>query len=60
MNAEQLWETTMDPASRLLLRVEVDDAVQASDIFDVLMGNNVDPRRKFIETHAKDVKNLDV
>jgi DNA gyrase subunit B len=60
MNAEQLWETTMDPASRLLLRVEVDDAVQASHIFDVLMGNNVDPRRKFIETHAKDVKNLDV
>jgi DNA gyrase subunit B len=60
MNAEQLWETTMDPASRLLLRVEVDDAVQASDIFDVLMGNNVDPRRRFIETHAKDVKNLDV
>jgi DNA gyrase subunit B len=60
MNAEQLWETTMDPASRLLLRVEVDDAVLASDIFDVLMGNNVDPRRKFIETHAKDVKNLDV
>jgi DNA gyrase subunit B len=60
MNAEQLWETTMDPENRLLLRVEVDDAVKASDIFDVLMGNNVDPRRKFIETHARDVKNLDV
>jgi DNA gyrase subunit B len=60
MDYKELWETTMDPASRLLLRVEVDDAVQASDIFDVLMGNNVDPRRRFIETHAKDVKNLDV
>ncbi|MGI8968586.1 MAG: DNA topoisomerase (ATP-hydrolyzing) subunit B [Chloroflexota bacterium] len=60
MNAEQLWETTMDPANRTLLRVEVDDAVRASDIFDVLMGNNVAPRKKFIETHAKDVKNLDV
>jgi DNA gyrase subunit B len=60
MNADQLWETTMDPANRLLLRVDVQDAVRASDIFDVLMGNNVAPRKKFIETHAKDVKNLDV
>ncbi|MDQ2740717.1 MAG: toprim domain-containing protein, partial [Chloroflexota bacterium] len=60
MNAEQLWETTMDPANRLLLRVEVEDAVRSSEIFDVLMGNNVAPRKKFIETHAKDVKNLDV
>jgi DNA gyrase subunit B len=60
MNAEQLWETTMDPANRVLLRVDVQDAVSASDIFDVLMGNNVAPRKKFIETHAKDVKNLDV
>jgi DNA gyrase subunit B len=60
MNAEQLWETTMDPAVRILLRVDVDDAVRASEIFDVLMGNNVAPRKKFIETHAKDVKNLDV
>jgi DNA gyrase subunit B len=60
MNAEQLWETTMDPANRILLRVSVDDAVRASEIFDVLMGNNVAPRKKFIETHAKDVKNLDV
>ncbi len=60
MNAEQLWETTMDPAHRLLLRVEVEDAVRSSEIFDVLMGNNVAPRKKFIETHAKDVKNLDV
>jgi DNA gyrase subunit B len=45
MNAEQLWETTMDPAHRLLLRVEVEDAVRSSEIFDVLMGNNVAPRR---------------
>jgi DNA gyrase subunit B len=60
MNADQLWDTTMDPANRLLLRVDVQDAVRASDIFDVLMGNNVAPRKKFIETHAKDVKNLDV
>jgi DNA gyrase subunit B len=60
MNPDQLWETTMDPANRLLLRVNIDDAVRASEIFDVLMGNNVAPRKKFIETHAKDVKNLDV
>jgi DNA gyrase subunit B len=60
MNAEQLWETTMDPKNRVLLRVDVEDAVRASEIFDILMGNNVAPRKKFIETHAKDVKNLDV
>lgn len=60
MNPEQLWETTMDPSNRLLLRVDIEDAVHASEIFDVLMGNNVAPRKKFIETHAKDVKNLDV
>jgi DNA gyrase subunit B len=50
----------MDPQNRLLLRVNIDDAVRASEIFDVLMGNNVAPRKKFIETHAKDVKNLDI
>jgi DNA gyrase subunit B len=50
----------MDPQNRLLLRVNIEDAVHASDIFDVLMGNNVAPRKKFIETHAKDVKNLDI
>lgn len=60
MNAEQLWETTMDPRNRVLLRVAIEDAVRANEIFDILMGNNVAPRRKFIETHAKDVKNLDV
>ncbi len=60
MNSDLLWETTMDPANRVLLRVDVPDALQASDTFDILMGKNVDPRRKFIETHAKEVKNLDV
>jgi len=60
MNAEQLWETTMDPSNRVLLRVGIEDAVRANDIFDVLMGNNVAPRKKFIETHARDVKNLDI
>lgn len=60
MNPDQLWETTMDPSNRLLLRVDVEDGVRASEIFDVLMGNNVAPRKKFIETHAKDVKNLDI
>jgi DNA gyrase subunit B len=60
MSADLLWETTMDPANRVLLKVNITDGVQASDTFDVLMGKNVDPRRKFIETHAKDVKNLDV
>ncbi len=60
MNSDLLWETTMDPANRVLLKVNVSDAVKASDTFDVLMGKNVDPRRKFIETHAKEVKNLDI
>src|SRR5579884_784135 len=60
MNPDQLWETTMDPHNRLLLRVNIEDAVRASEIFDVLMGSNVAPRKKFIETHAKDVTNLDV
>ena len=60
MNPDQLWETTMNPANRVLLRVDIEDAVRASEIFDILMGNNVAPRKKFIETHAKDVKNLDI
>ena len=60
MNPEQLWETTMNPANRMLSRVEVDDAVEADKIFDVLMGNDVDPRKHFIQTHAKTVRNLDV
>ncbi len=60
MNPEQLWETTMDPARRVLKRVTVDDAQKADAIFDVLMGSEVEPRKKFIQTHAKTVKNLDI
>ena len=60
MNPEQLWETTMNPANRMLLRVEIEDAVEADKIFDVLMGNEVDPRKRFIQTHASTVRNLDV
>jgi DNA gyrase subunit B len=60
MNAEELWDTTMDPARRILLRVAVDDAVRADDIFDRLMGADVEPRKRFIQTHAKSVRNLDI
>lgn len=60
MNPEQLWETTMDPKNRVLLKVEVDDAEKASQIFETLMGDEVAPRKRFIQTHAKAVKNLDI
>ena len=60
MNPEQLWDTTMNPATRTLLRVDMDDAANADEIFDMLMGDQVPPRKKFIQTHAKYVRNLDV
>ncbi len=60
MNPEQLWETTMTPENRVLLQVTIDDAEVASDSFTLFMGDEVEPRRNYIETHAKDVKHLDV
>jgi DNA gyrase subunit B len=60
MNPEQLWDTTMDPSIRTLLLVTVDDAAEADRTFDMLMGSAVPPRRRFIQTHARDVKNLDI
>jgi DNA gyrase subunit B len=60
MDAEQLWETTMDPTRRTLLQVRLDDVISANDLFATLMGDDVEPRREFIEKHALEVKNLDV
>jgi DNA gyrase subunit B len=60
MNPEQLWETTMDPGNRTLLLVTIDDAAEADRTFDMLMGSAVPPRRRFIQTHAREVRNLDI
>lgn len=60
MNAQQLWETTMDPADRTLLQVTIEDVVSADRTFDMLMGSEVPPRRRFITTHASEVRNLDI
>jgi DNA gyrase subunit B len=60
MNPEQLWETTINPENRIILQVTMDDAQKADETFTMLMGDHVAPRRRFIQTHASEVKNLDI
>ena len=60
MDPEQLWETTMDPKTRIMLKVNLEDAMEADETFSILMGDQVEPRREFIQKNAKYVQNLDV
>jgi DNA gyrase subunit B len=60
MDPEELWETTMNPGSRTILQVTIDDAIKADETFSMLMGDDVMPRKRFIEAHARNVKNLDI
>ena len=60
MNPEQLWETTMDPAKRVMVQIKLEDLVAAEEMFSILMGDKVEPRKLFIERHALEVRNLDI
>jgi DNA gyrase subunit B len=60
MNPDQLWNTTMDPSQRKMKRITIDDVEKVDEVFDILMGADVAPRKRFIQTHAKTVKNLDI